>query len=115
MRGPSPAACVTASAIESTPSAFQTSAIACFAIVGGLIADRDRQAGDQSRVSRFEGHENLRLVTVRAEQQRDVRRDVARAIVDHGMGLLEMRPMRMSLEDIFLQIMGDAKAGKGAL
>ena len=39
-----------------------------------------------------------------AEQQRDIRRDVARAIVDRGMGLLEMRPMRMSLEDIFLQL-----------
>jgi len=33
-----------------------------------------------------------------------VRRDVARAVVDRGWGLLEMRPTRMSLEDIFLQL-----------
>ena len=30
------------------------------------------------------------------------RRDVASAIVRGGWGLLELRPMRMSLEDIFL-------------
>jgi ABC-2 type transport system ATP-binding protein len=39
-----------------------------------------------------------------AAPDRDVRRDVARAIVDRGWGLLEMRPTRMSLEDIFLQL-----------
>jgi gliding motility-associated transport system ATP-binding protein len=35
---------------------------------------------------------------------RDVRRDLARAVVDRGWGLLELRPMRMSLEEIFLQL-----------
>lgn len=39
-----------------------------------------------------------------AEPNHDVRRDVARAIVDRGWGLLELRPMRMSLEEIFLQL-----------
>ncbi|NOT44177.1 MAG: ABC transporter ATP-binding protein [Acidobacteria bacterium] len=34
----------------------------------------------------------------------DVRRDLAAAIVGAGWGLLEMRPMRMSLEDIFLHL-----------
>jgi ABC-2 type transport system ATP-binding protein len=41
---------------------------------------------------------------VEAEMQQDVRRDVARAVVDRGWGLLELRPMRMSLEEIFLQL-----------
>jgi ABC-2 type transport system ATP-binding protein len=41
---------------------------------------------------------------IEAEGNRDVRRDVARAIVDGGWGLLELRPMRMSLEEIFLQL-----------
>ena len=41
---------------------------------------------------------------IEAEPSYDVRRDVARAVVDRGWGLLEMRPTRMSLEDIFLQL-----------
>jgi ABC-2 type transport system ATP-binding protein len=41
---------------------------------------------------------------VEVEPNRDVRRDVARAIVNGGWGLLELRPMRMSLEQIFLQL-----------
>ncbi len=49
---------------------------------------------------------NERIVgyEVEAEANRDVRRDVARAIVDRGWGLLELRPTRISLEEIFLQL-----------
>ena len=35
---------------------------------------------------------------------RDVRRELASAVVGRGWGLLEMRPMRMSLEEIFLHV-----------
>jgi len=49
-------------------------------------------------------HANLVGYEIDAEAQRDVRGDVARAIVDRGWGLLELRPMRMSLEEIFLQL-----------
>ena len=38
------------------------------------------------------------------ESGRDVRRDLARAVVTQNWGLLEMRPTRMSLEDIFLSL-----------
>ena len=38
---------------------------------------------------------------------RDVRRDLAREVVGSGLGLLELRPMRISLEDIFLQLTTD--------
>ena len=41
---------------------------------------------------------------VAAEQGRDIRRDVAREIVGRGWGLLELRPMRVSLEEVFLQV-----------
>ena len=41
---------------------------------------------------------------VDSESGRDVRRDLARTIVNSGWGLLEMRPMRMSLEDVFLSL-----------
>jgi ABC-2 type transport system ATP-binding protein len=47
---------------------------------------------------------------VESEHGRDVRREIARAIVTSGWGLLELRPMRMSLEEIFLQLTTDEPA-----
>jgi ABC-2 type transport system ATP-binding protein len=44
---------------------------------------------------------------VESERGTDVRREIARAIVNRGWGLLELRPMRMSLEEIFLQVTTD--------
>jgi ABC-2 type transport system ATP-binding protein len=41
---------------------------------------------------------------VDSEAGRDVRRELAAAIVGRGWGLLEMRPMRLSLEEIFLHV-----------
>jgi ABC-2 type transport system ATP-binding protein len=41
---------------------------------------------------------------VESEPDVDVRRELARAIVTRGWGLLELRPVRMSLEDVFLQV-----------
>ncbi|MSO45846.1 MAG: ABC transporter ATP-binding protein [Acidobacteria bacterium] len=41
---------------------------------------------------------------IRSETGRDVRRQLAAAIVNNGWGLLELRPMRMSLEEIFLHL-----------
>ena len=41
---------------------------------------------------------------VDSEKGLDIRREVAEAIVRGGWGLLELRPMRMSLEDIFLSL-----------
>jgi ABC-2 type transport system ATP-binding protein len=41
---------------------------------------------------------------VESERGKDVRRELAHAVVNRGWGLLELRPMRMSLEEIFLQV-----------
>jgi ABC-2 type transport system ATP-binding protein len=41
---------------------------------------------------------------VDSESGRDVRRQLASTIVTRGWGLLELRPMRMSLEEIFLHL-----------
>jgi ABC-2 type transport system ATP-binding protein len=41
---------------------------------------------------------------VSSETGRDVRRELAAAIVNQGWGLLELRPLRMSLEEIFLHL-----------
>jgi ABC-2 type transport system ATP-binding protein len=55
-------------------------------------------------VSVSDRHANIVGYEIESEDNRDVRRDVARAIVDRGWGLLELRPTRMSLEEIFLQL-----------
>ena len=39
-----------------------------------------------------------------SERGHDVRRDLARVVVTSGWGLLELRPLRMSLEDVFLSL-----------
>jgi ABC-2 type transport system ATP-binding protein len=41
---------------------------------------------------------------VESDRGTDIRRELARTIVNRGWGLLELRPMRMSLEEIFLQV-----------
>ena len=62
------------------------------------------------RVNELDRHEQLMGFEVAADADRDVRRDVARLVVDSGWGLLEMRPLRLSLEDIFLQLTTDESA-----
>ena len=51
---------------------------------------------------------------VESERGRDVRRDLARDIVTRGWGLLELRPMRMSLEEVFLQVTTEEPAAEEA-
>ena len=51
---------------------------------------------------------------VESERGTDVRRELARTIVNRGWGLLELRPMRMSLEEIFLQVTTDETAQEPA-
>ena len=41
---------------------------------------------------------------VQSEHGRDIRREISREIVTRGWGLLELRPMRISLEEVFLQV-----------
>jgi ABC-2 type transport system ATP-binding protein len=50
---------------------------------------------------------------VESESGRDIRRDLAKAVIANGMGLLELRPMRMSLEEIFLSLTTE-EAAQGA-
>ena len=65
-----------------------------------------------TRVTAAAGREGLTDVEVDSEQGRDIRRELAATIVGRGWGLLELRPMRMSLEDIFLSLTTeDAAAG----
>jgi ABC-2 type transport system ATP-binding protein len=49
---------------------------------------------------------------VNSETGRDVRRDLAATIVREGWGLLELRPLRMSLEEIFLHLTTEETANE---
>jgi ABC-2 type transport system ATP-binding protein len=57
-----------------------------------------------TQVTVADRHDHRLGLEIETEPERDVRRDLARAIVDRGWGLLELRPTRMSLEEIFLQL-----------
>jgi ABC-2 type transport system ATP-binding protein len=48
--------------------------------------------------------DGLTTVEVASLTGRDIRRDLSSAIVGRGWGLLELRPVRMSLEDVFLTL-----------
>ena len=55
-------------------------------------------------VSKVDEHARRSGYELEAEPHQDIRRDVAKTIVERGWGLLELRPTRMSLEEIFLQL-----------
>jgi ABC-2 type transport system ATP-binding protein len=57
-----------------------------------------------TRVATADTRERIVGFEVDSEKGRDVRRELAAAVVTHGWGLLELRPMRMSLEEIFLSL-----------
>ena len=63
-----------------------------------------------TRVNAADGRHAHGAFEVESDRGTDVRRELARAIVTRGWGLLELRPMRMSLEEIFLQVTTDEKA-----
>jgi ABC-2 type transport system ATP-binding protein len=66
-----------------------------------------RHVAGVTRVVESERRNGLVAYEVNSETGRDVRRDLARAVVTNGWGLLEMRPMRVSLEDVFLSLITD--------
>jgi ABC-2 type transport system ATP-binding protein len=53
--------------------------------------------------------------TVQSEVGADIRESLARAVVQGGWGLTELRPAHLSLEEIFLQLtMSDSATETGA-
>jgi ABC-2 type transport system ATP-binding protein len=63
-----------------------------------------RQVAGVTRVAESDRRNEIVGFEVDSEQGRDIRRDLARAVVSNGWGLLELRPLRMSLEEIFLSL-----------
>ena len=57
-----------------------------------------------------EGGASGTRVVVRLDHGFDRRREIASKIVDSGAGLLELTPVVMTLEEIFLKLVGDSEA-----
>jgi ABC-2 type transport system ATP-binding protein len=57
-----------------------------------------------TRVSISDRRDSIAGFEVDSESGRDVRRELAAVVVNRGWGLLELRPMRMGLEEIFLKV-----------
>jgi ABC-2 type transport system ATP-binding protein len=57
-----------------------------------------------TRVAVSDTKQQMMGFEIDSEKGRDIRRELAATVVGRGWGLLEMRPMRMSLEEIFLHV-----------
>ncbi len=81
------------------------SIIACLKKVKGVLAV-DKKA-------EIELADGGNVYVVHSNINADVREDIAKAIVEGGFGLHEMRPYSLSLEDIFLMLTNEPGNGKG--
>ena len=80
-----------------------------------MLVQVDAPAGDDvkhalgivpgvTNVAVAESHGTTSSYEVSSDTGRDVRRQLAAVVVSNGWGLLELRPLRMSLEEIFLHL-----------
>ena len=67
-----------------------------------------------TKVAAADVRDSLAGFEVSSEMGHDVRRELAAAVVGQGWGLLELRPLRMSLEEIFLHLTTEDSATQGA-
>ena len=77
---------------------------------GADIATSLGRVAGVTKVSEADRRNGLVGYEVESESGRDIRRELARTIVSSGWGLTELRPMRMSLEEIFLSLTTDEAA-----
>jgi ABC-2 type transport system ATP-binding protein len=86
---------------------------ALFVIAQGPAADIQRALqtiGGVTRVAVTETRDAMTTFEVDSDKGTDIRADVAAAIVRGGWGLLELRPSRVSLEEVFLSLMTEENA-----
>ena len=84
-------------AVEVDPPASGT-------LEAGTVQSRLEQVQGVSRVLLRESRNGRMLFEVESLQGRSIRADIARAIVTSGWNLNELRPVALSLEEVFLQL-----------
>jgi ABC-2 type transport system ATP-binding protein len=62
------------------------------------------------REGEFSGH-GIHTLIVETEKGHDARKEISRTIVEKNLGLLELRPLEMSLEDIFIKLVTKEEGG----
>jgi len=76
----------------------------------GTIQSRLEKVSGVSRVLFKDKRENRSIFEVESRKDRFIRGELARAVVEAGWDLNELRPAAVSLEEIFLQLTGDQAA-----
>ncbi len=76
-----------------------------------VTADLARVAG-VTAVKAAARHGQATAYEVESVRGEDIRRDLARTVVTNGWGLLELRPLRISLEEVFLQVTTEEPANR---
>jgi ABC-2 type transport system ATP-binding protein len=99
---------------EDTPENLQSRLVGSQRVVLRVRGDSD---GLSTRIAKIKGVRDVEAKsdgTVEFEfaAGQDVRPQVAKAVIQGGYDLLEMRPIGMSLEEIFLELTRDNAAGK---
>src|SRR5580700_481076 len=80
------------------------------AVDSQIVQHRLETVNGVSRVLLKDSRENRSVFEVESLKDRFIRGDLARAVVESGWNLNELRPTSMSLEEIFLQLTGGEKA-----
>jgi len=78
-----------------------------------IVQHKLEQVSGVSRVLCKEKVDGHALFEVESQKGRQVRGDLARAVVESGWDLNELRPASMSLEEIFLQLTGSQASANG--
>ena len=102
-------------AAEDTPANLQASLVGA---ERGILRVRGEADDLIDKLNKIKGISNVRskeegVLEFQFSPGQDVRAEVARATVKSGYDLLEMRPIGMSLEDIFLQLTREENADMG--
>jgi len=77
------------------------------------VSVRLREAPGVLQVVMKDGAGALRRYLVETDKDRDLRQELARVVCTSGWGLLELRPVDMSLEDIFIRLVTEEEAVSG--
>ncbi|HYP09080.1 MAG TPA: ATP-binding cassette domain-containing protein [Bryobacteraceae bacterium] len=75
-----------------------------------FVQQRLEQVSGVSRVLPRESRDRRLMFDLESLQGRSIRGDVARAVVESGWDLTELRPVALSLEEVFLQLTGTEQA-----
>ncbi len=79
------------------------------ALDAGAVQSRLEQVAGVGRVTLQQERDGRRMFQVESQQGQSVRAELARAVVESGWNLTELRTLGMSLEEIFLQLTSGEK------